>query len=602
MVVDYSDPKTALIQNGFAYAWRRAGDVRVGSDERSFLNEIAPLDAVYFERAWHVLESHPEAEEEPGVVSWAQAGCTLRTPTFTVEHAKLGYLVRGAGHAHASVDSHRMIHGPLHGALVRSWPEGDTFRWVIHDLRDYVGHRTHVEFAPASTEGAGFAIAAVVAFDTVPPPYASERSWIRRRLGDGGRGIEDLASAYEASFVEALSSFENLPASAVELDPGRARLANWLLARPELLAPPALAGESRAQVTQALAEREECLEGVRPVSRLAPALLEGTGVDEHVLIRGSHHSPGGLAERRFLEVFAGAEHSTPGGGSGRLGLADRIAASPLAWRVIVNRIWHHLFGRGIVASVDDFGRMGERPSHPELLDHLARRFAEEHGFRIKSFVRELVLSRTYRMSCEADAQSLERDPTNTYLHYMPLRRLTAESIRDTILAVSGTLELDGGGPSIPLHLTEFMEGRGRPGRSGPLDGDGKRSVYLSVRRNFPMPFFAVFDFPAPASPIGRRSVSNVPAQALTMMNDPFVWQQAGRFANRILGSADTDPDRVRLVYETAFARPPEAVELETALAFLETQGAAYPEKLRERFAWRDLCHVLYNTKEFLFVR
>ena len=171
---------------------------------------------------------------------------------------------------------------------------------------------------------------------------------------------------------------------------------------------------------------------------------------------------------------------------------------------------------------------------------------------------------------------LERlDPTNTFLHRMNVRRLEAEVIRDALLAVSGRLDPSMYGKSTPVHLTSFMEGRGRPGQSGPLDGDGRRSLYLNVRRNFLNPMFLAFDTPAPFSTMGRRNVSNVPAQALTLMNDPLVVSQARLWAEGV--SAETGRDaRTRLddLFETAFSRSPTDLEVRACLAFLDRQMQA----------------------------
>src|SRR5205823_3801994 len=162
-------------------------------------------------------------------------------------------------------------------------------------------------------------------------------------------------------------------------------------------------------------------------------------------------------------------------------------------------------------------------------------------------------SSAYRMASRSDRKSDEADPQNKLLHRMPVRRLEAESIRDAILSVSGRLDLKLYGPSVPPHLTPFMQGRGRPPVSGPLDGDGRRSVYLGVRRNFLTPMFLDFDFPIPFTTIGRRSVSNVPAQALTLMNNPFVVGEAQRWAKRVLAEKDRTPEqRIESMYVTAF--------------------------------------------------
>jgi Protein of unknown function (DUF1553) len=305
--------------------------------------------------------------------------------------------------------------------------------------------------------------------------------------------------------------------------------------------------------------------------------------------------------RRFLEALAGPDQAAPAHGSGRLELARRLVApsDPLPPRVLVNRLWQHHFGEGIVRSVDNFGVLGERPTHPELLDWLAAEFVRQ-GWSIKKMHRLLVLSSTYRMASRADAPSDERDPQNLLLHRMPIRRLEAECVRDAILAASGRLDRKMYGPGVLPYLTDFMVGRGRPA-SGPLDGDGRRSIYVSVRRNFLTPLFLAFDYPTPFTTMGRRSVSNVPAQALALMNNPFVLQQADLWAKRALAEPGrTPPQRVTGLYVTAFGRPPTDAELADALAFLKQQGEQYGGA-DDPQAWADLCHVLINVKEFIFI-
>ena len=270
-------------------------------------------------------------------------------------------------------------------------------------------------------------------------------------------------------------------------------------------------------------------------------------------------------------------------------------------RVVVNRVWHHLFGRGLVATVDDFGKMGTPPSHPELLDHLASRFSSEQNWSIKELLKSIVLSRTYRMSSIANpdnnpARLAEVDPENILLHRAPVRRLQAEAIRDAMLAISGRLDPKVGGPSVKIHLTSFMEGRGRPGGgNGPLDGDGRRSLYTEIRRNFLPPFLLAFDQPSPFNAMGRRSVSNVPAQALALMNDPFVVAQAERWAEKI--GADESIDNTRKIeraFLSAFARKPTSSESAQIRAFLS-------EESDQNRAWIDLCHALFNKKEFIYL-
>ena len=275
----------------------------------------------------------------------------------------------------------------------------------------------------------------------------------------------------------------------------------------------------------------------------------------------------------------------------------------------VNRVWHHLFGRGLVPSVDNFGALGDRPSHPELLDDLADRFVRD-GWSIKRLVRELVLSSTFRMASTSSPEAEAADPDNRLLHRMPVRRLEAEAIRDAILAVSGRLDGRMEGPGVEVYLTPFMDNYGddygRPKASGPLDGDGRRSLYITVRRNFPTPMLAAFDMPPPLATAGRRDVSNVPAQALILMNDPFVAQQAKLWARRVLAIEGLDASgRVRRMYLDAYARPPAEAELQAALRFLDRHGdeLGIPPGGRgdDERIWADFAHVLINVKEFIFL-
>jgi hypothetical protein len=342
---------------------------------------------------------------------------------------------------------------------------------------------------------------------------------------------------------------------------------------------------------------------------LAPAQAEGTGMNEHVHIRGTHKTLGEIVPRRFLSVLGGADASASEGGSARTELARRMvdpAVNPLVPRVLVNRLWQHHFGEGIVRSVDDFGAMGQKPSHGALLDWLSRELVR-NGWSIKAMHRLILTSSTYRMSSLPDEHAEQVDPGNTLLHRMNVRRLEAESIRDTLLAVCGQLQPAMYGPSVPVHLTSYMEGRGRPGQSGPLDGNGRRSIYLNVRRNFLNPMFLAFDAPVPFSTMGRRNVSNVPAQALTLMNDPLVIREAQLWAERASAEpARSIPERLDKLYLTAFGRSPWAMEARASEAFLARQRPSpeavvtkAPEPALE--AWADLCHVLINMKDFIFI-
>jgi hypothetical protein len=328
-------------------------------------------------------------------------------------------------------------------------------------------------------------------------------------------------------------------------------------------------------------------------------MLDGSGVDQCVLLRGNPKTPGEVVPRRYLEALGGLGHVAPLSGSGRLALAQQMVdpEHPLVARVIVNRVWQHLFGRGIVASVDNFGVLGEVPTHRELLDRLAGDFMRD-GWSIKRLVRRLMLSATYQLSSKPGEAPLRTDPGNRLLSHASVKRLEAEVIRDSVLAVSGRLDARMCGPSVPLFLSDFMEGRGRPA-SGPLDGDGRRSIYLTVRRNFLSTFFLAFDYPVPFTAVGRRSVSNVPAQALTMMNSPLVAGEALRWAQAVTAKPGEPPARLAALYLAALGRPPSDAECSEAADFVATQAGSYGSD--EARAWADLCHVLMNAKEFIFV-
>jgi hypothetical protein len=322
-------------------------------------------------------------------------------------------------------------------------------------------------------------------------------------------------------------------------------------------------GTSTAEQLSSLVEQYRRIEATIPEPARVPTLTDGTGLDENVFVRGNHKTPGDIVPRRFLEALGGSPQTAFRQGSGRLELARAVTdrSDPLFARVMVNRVWLHLFGRGIVATPDDFGVLGQVPSHPELLDWLANWFRTEGNWSTKKLIKLLVTSSTYRMSSKvADALAEEKDPSNLLWHRMPVRRLEGESIRDAILALSGRLDGTMFGPPVPIHLTEFMEGRGRPGKSGPLDGNGRRSIYVEVRRNFLSPMMRAFDTPVPHSTVGRRTVSNVPAQSLILMNDPFVVGEAERWARRVLAKEDQMPEqRIREIYLAIFSRMPSAI-------------------------------------------
>jgi hypothetical protein len=337
------------------------------------------------------------------------------------------------------------------------------------------------------------------------------------------------------------------------------------------------------------------------------AAMDGTPIEAHVFNRGSHKNPGDETPRRFLSAIDDAVLAS-NDGSARLALADRLISpgNPLTARVMANRVWHYVFGRGIVPSVDNFGVLGETPTHPELLDYVAARFVE-NGWSVKSLIRDYVTTETYRMSSARDNMTAEaKDPANQLLHRMRVKRLESEVIRDSILAAAGTLNTDMFGESVLAYLSPFNTNHRRPTVSGPEDGDRRRSIYLEVRRNFLSPMQLAFDFPLPDSTIGSRTRSNVPAQALIMMNDPFVIDTATAWAQQLVTRENDSVDaRIAHMFERALARPPVEQEMTALHQLLERQAAEYgldeSALLDDVTLWTDMCHTLFTLKEFIFV-
>jgi Protein of unknown function (DUF1553)/Protein of unknown function (DUF1549)/Planctomycete cytochrome C len=590
-VVSYGDRTEPWLPDDVSFGAHACaqGALLYGGDPAHPRLGLSDRAAGRFDPLWQRIGLEGDSAIDVGALNLVRAGRTLRTRDLTLGEDTLQIMVRGKGAIYVAVDSHLLINGPLHGSLVQRLDgKAAGWHWAGFDQRPYAGHVAHLEF---TAEDQNFAVAMVLQGAGAPPPPPPPSAPLAGLLRHATTG-EMLAAGYQALMEEALGQLRDDPAAA-DGTPGRVALAGWLLEHPELV------GSADCQPLAELATRQSALAAdIQEKSHLALAMLDGTGVERHVLIRGSARNPGETAPRRLPESIFGSDQPPIGGGSGRLEWAERLlsARDPFVPRVIVNRVWHHLVGRGIVASVDNFGALGERPSHPELLDYLARQFVAD-GWSIKRLIRAIMCSATYRMESAADPAQDGKDPDNRLLHRAFLHRLEGEAIRDEILAVSGRLNPAAFGPAVPIHLSDFLEGRGRP-ESGPLDGNGRRSIYLSISRNFLAPMMLAFDTPIPFNTMGRRASSNVPAQALIMMNDPFVIQQAELWAKRLPPDATSDK-RIAAMYLQAFAREPLPAEREAALAFL---AAAEPGKAPGARAWSDLAHALFNTKEFIFIQ
>jgi hypothetical protein len=299
-----------------------------------------------------------------------------------------------------------------------------------------------------------------------------------------------------------------------------------------------------------------------------------------------------------------------GGSSGRRrALAEWIASpdNPLTARVMANRIWGWHFGRGIVPTPSNFGKMGGSPSHPELLDWLATEFIRQ-GWSIKRMHRLIMNSETYKMASGfSRAENLEKDPNNVYLWRFPLRRLEAEAIRDVILSASGNINLQAGGepffPAIPASVRESY----RQGKWVMTKEDAstwRRSIYAYWKRGLKYPMFEVHDQPDPNVTCEKRNITTVPTQALTMLNNEFVLIHARSLAERVSRDAGGDPvKQVRFLYRIALSREPVQKELEKNLAFIEGQRDYHRARVSdaELEALTDLAHVMLNTNEFVYI-
>ena len=347
--------------------------------------------------------------------------------------------------------------------------------------------------------------------------------------------------------------------------------------------------------------------------------------DAKILERGEPSKPGATVKRGFVRVITTTEGAPViKKSSGRLEFAEWIASpdNPLTARVLVNRVWSHLFGRGLVTTPDNFGMTGNRPSHPELLDHLAVKFMEE-GWSVKRLIRTLVLSRAYRMDSTASAKAAAEDPENTWLSHMPKRRLQAEAIRDAILFASGELDLERpeGSPigALEGRLVADIMRRGL-GAQLPV-----RSVYLPIIRDGVPEGLEVFDFAEPSFVTGERERTNVATQALYLLNDEAVTKSAEAFANRVRASSDDDAERIVFAFLTAFGRRPTPNESDAARAFLRDfralkradatpQTAEETPRRRPRLArggtpgvavekdtWTAFCQSLFGSAEFRYV-
>ncbi len=575
----------------------RPGEFSVAAKGKRVLNGIYP-GGVY---------THLVSDKHNGVI---------QSPRFTIDTNFISLSVLGSDYSFAQliVENYAVPRGLIFH--MRHVPKSDRMEWVQWDVAYWKGFTAYIELATRDdvtkiyfdskkfktqpeerTDGRSSIGAGRVLFhEAQATPRETRPPLLYLLRGAALRSPADLARRMGRRLVEAIEAWRDGAPSELQAAYLDAFIRTGVLPR----------SRNRLPSVDALLAQYREIEAQVPVPRRAPSVLDEAAPDHPFLVRGDQDARGAPVPRRYLAALDSVPYADPG--RVRLGLAQDLASreNPLTARVMVNRIWRHLFGYGIVRTTDNFGKLGDPPTHPELLDHLAARFVEE-GYSIKSMVRRLATSRTYRMSSGASADSLRKDPANRLHQHANLRRLDAGEIRDAMLRVSGSLDPKPFGPSIPVyHEIGKLKSKGL-GPSGPLDGAGRRSIYQEIRRNAYNPFLEAFGLPKPASTLGQRDQTNVPAQSLTLLNSPFAWHQAEAWGKHLAaGEGNTATSRIRHMFLKAFGREPSALEAARAEEYLSTLIAERKTRkhlvLTDRRIWTDLAHALFNSKNFIYLQ
>ena len=566
------------------------GDFAVNADGKRILNGVYP-GGVY---------THLLSNKHNGVV---------QSPRFTIDSNFISLRVLGSDFSFAQliVENYAVPRGGIYH--MQHIPESDRMEWVQWDVEYWKGFSAYIELATRDdatkvetqpeqrTDGRSAIGASRILFhETKETPRETHAPILYLLRGTAPLSAADLARRTTRRLVEAIEAWRNGSASELQAAYLDAFVRSDLLPR----------SLDRLPSLNPLLTQYREVEAQVPVPRRAPSVLDEAAPDHPFLVRGDQDAHGEPVPRRYLAALGSAPYSDPG--RVRLGLAHDLTSpdNPLTARVMVNRIWRYLFGYGIVRTTDNFGKLGDAPTHPELLDYLAAGFMEE-GYSIKGTVRRLAVSQTYRMSSRASAESLRADPANRLHQHANLRRLDAEEIRDALLRVSGSLDPTLYGPSIPVYHDIGKRKSKGVTPSGPLDGAGRRSIYQEIRRNAYNPFLEAFGLPKPASTRGQRDQTNDPAQSLTLLNSPFVWNQAEAWGKHLAaGEGNTVSSRIRHMFLKALGREPSDQEASRAEAYLATLINERQTRdhlvLTDRQVWTELAHALFNLKTFIYVQ
>lgn len=488
----------------------------------------------------------------------------LESPKFRIRGGRVFLRVIGDQNARAR---YVIQNYPRDGTVYPTMTiRGNNWRWENRNLKYWAGDDGHIEIATAADqpvlarvnqEKSWFGVSEVLLIpdgspaprdepwefnspllnvDTNDHPFANNESLVRHYLQVIKQSImdwrKDSMTSNQVRFMSSFLSSEFLPNSF----------------------------ESLPDLSQ-MVESYRQLEREIPKPTRMPGVHEGPALDQQLMVRGDHKNLGEVVPRRYLEVFGSKPFYSKN--SGRLELAEAILedTNPLTSRVIVNRIWNHIFGRGLVATPDNFGRLGEKPSHPELLDYLAHEM-KSSDWSMKRLIKLLATSRTFQLSSGVDDTLYQKDPENKFYARFQTRRLEAEAIRDSILRASNQ-----------LNTSMF----GAPEGNDSM----RRSVYLRVIRNRLHPFLSSFDFPAPVLTLGKREETNVPAQSLQMMNSSFVINASVALANQARMHSESDSERISYLFQSILNRKPSKDETKLTTNWLKKRNGDYEDNLKQ---------------------
>ncbi|MBX7169148.1 MAG: PSD1 and planctomycete cytochrome C domain-containing protein [Pirellulales bacterium] len=552
------------------------------------------------------------------------------SPPVVLNKPWINFLIAGTN-APQRVCLNTLVFGQALPDLSATGDGTDQLRLVSIRVPNLLGRELQFELVDTETTPGSHVLVDQIFFSDEEPraPEPNPNARLVELLRAGRlNSLDELAERYQTAFAEALDAWQAswqryaeaaaearapLPPPPQAIEPAAAdELRRWICAADSPFAvTSADVPAGSAAITERLAElysQRDAIVAQFPESTLARVACDVHPRDMRVQISGSPQKLGELVPRGLLTALHHASPHPELSGSGRREWAAWMTApdNPLTARVMVNRVWLHHFGQGLVRTPDNFGALGERPTHPDLLDYLAREFVRE-GWSLKRLHRRIALSATYQQGSAMSAQAAQSDPANRLWHHVPQRRLEAECVRDALLAVAGNLDRSLYGRPVPIYFpayVKYIDYRDSPGESGPLDGEGRRSLYLQVRRNYADILLSAFDFPKPDNCVGLRRTSVLPAMALSMLNNDFVTHQAGVWAGALRAAAPATSARIELAYRQALSRLPDDDERAAAEVFLREQAEAYRQLNAQSDApgdaWHDLCHVIFNLQEFLY--